>query len=61
MSQRRRYLDHADDADRLARLSATPGERAAYERIASVWRELAGNEAPGPISSENRSAPPRPD
>ena len=35
------YLTHARQAERFARLSATAEERAAYERIAAAWRELA--------------------
>ena len=45
------YLDHAQEAERLARLAQSESERAAYERIAAVWRQLAeGDEAEIPAS-----------
>lgn len=40
------YLAHALEAERLAQLSQSADERAAYERIAAVWRELAASAAP---------------
>lgn len=66
VKDRQSYLDHALDAERLARRSLTPEERAAYERIAAVWRDLAGPEPTKSLEgsfSEDRdagSAPPRP-
>jgi hypothetical protein len=35
------YLAHAAEAERLAQQSKSEDERAAYVRIAAVWRDLA--------------------
>jgi hypothetical protein len=37
------YVAHALEAERRAQASQSAEERAAYERIASVWRELAAS------------------
>jgi len=45
------YLEHAHEAERLAKLAQSDSERLAYERIAAVWRQLAaGAEAEVPAS-----------
>lgn len=36
-----RYVQQAEQAERLARSAATQAEREAYLKIAAVWRELA--------------------
>lgn len=46
------YLAHALEAERLAQQSQSADERAAYERIAAVWRELAASAAPEEAVSE---------
>jgi hypothetical protein len=38
---RARYLKQADHADDLARRAHSPEERAAFEDIARLWRQLA--------------------
>ena len=46
------YGAHAEQAERLARASTSAEERSAYERIASVWRELAATETGPSVSAE---------
>lgn len=35
------YRQQAENAERLAKSAETEDERAAYQRIAAVWRDLA--------------------
>lgn len=40
-AKRANYLKQAEQAESLARRSSTPQERAAFEDIARLWRQLA--------------------
>ena len=49
------YLDHAQEAERLARLAQSESERLAYERIAAVWRQLAEGDDAAEIPESRRA------
>lgn len=37
----RQYLQQAEQAERMAQSAADEDERAAFERIAALWRDMA--------------------